>query len=220
MVVPELARKIEVFQNSLANRLVPFGFKRLNADDDFDSSFWCRGDLRSLNYGVGVVDYETVVCLRATAGIRFEQIEVICHAASGLPPDIHAEICTIGAPDLAPDCKPDENVGRLAVGASADSTDQLVAAAERLFASSVVPFFDRFKTIQDVDVLLNSEPKTASRYLADDYGRCCRGLAAAKLVGRTDIQHVLAIYTDRMQKAAKGFYVKRFMRLVSSLGLG
>jgi len=220
MAVPELVGKIQAFQNAVANSLASFGFKRLNDDDDFDSSFWRRGDSRSLRFGVGVVDHETVVYLGATAGIRFEEIEVICHEASGLPADIHAETVTIAAPNLSPNGRPEENVGRLANGAAPDSVGKLAATAERLFTSLAVPFFDRFKTIQDADVVLNSQPSVNSPYLVPDYERCCRGLVAAKLVGRPNLQDLLTIYIDRMQKTANGFYFKRFMRLVTLLGLG
>jgi len=132
-----------------------------------------------------VVDHETWSIL-SDGRIRFEEIEVICHEASGLPADIHAETVTIAAPNLSPNADQRRMFGRLANGAAPDSVGKLAATAERLFTSLAVPFFDRFKTIQDADVVLNSQPSVNSPYLVPDYERCCRGLVAAKHCWETE----------------------------------
>lgn len=220
MAVSEISHRIRAFKIALADKLASFGFKRLDHDDSVDASFWRLGESRSLRFGIGIVDYETVVCLRATAGIRFEQIEAICNEASGLPADMHAETCTLDAPDLVPDCKPDENVGRLAVGDPDSSVHRIVAEAERILVTSAAPFFDQFKTVQDVDRLLNTSPMAVSPFLTSEYERCCRSLVAAKLAGRPDIQALLGSYIGLMRTTANGFYLSRFLRLVKALSLG
>lgn len=208
-------RELTLFDKLLGAKLAVAGFRRMR---NGGADYWHRGELRSLSFGFHVVDYETKVHLEPSAAIRFEEVERTFHETSGLPQDMQADTCTISAPSESFDCNV-HGGGFVVLGLGDHDVNRAVSEAEGIFMTGALPFFDRFRTLDDVNMLLNGEPESPSPFRVAEYERCCRGLIVAKLVQTPNIQDLLATYSDRMKREADGFFLKRFMRLVNSLGL-
>jgi len=101
----------------------------------------------------------------------------------------------------------------------ADSVGKL-AATRSGYLHRCSPIFRPVKTIQMPCGAQQSAVSELAILGARLRTRAAEASSQSKLVGRPNLQDLLTIYIDRMQKRRNGFYFKRFMRLVTLLGLG
>ena len=86
-----------------------------------------------------------------------------------------------------------------------------------IFLEVAVPYFERWASLEAIDIELNEDPTKRTVHKALAWFRCSTGIIVAKLVGRTDFDRLAASYLDIMREDNKGFYLKRFEVLLKSL---
>jgi len=205
------ARLIASFQTELDKRLNPEGFRREGTDH---VGYWHRGEGRSLFLAFGTGIYATTIRLSPAAGVRFDAVEDLFHQSSGFPEDARTDTCTVIAPDRAFFRHPDGRARFIEL--TEGSAPEAVGQAEAAFREAL-PFFERFRSLTDIDGALNGSPTARCHYQSLEYFRCAKGLIAAKLVDRPGLSALADAYTRRLKADNNAFYLPRFMRLVSAL---
>lgn len=148
------------------------------------------------------------------AAVRFEVVEKAYHLASGFSPENQKGTATIG-----------NSVGEYLAGRSSacefaiDSEEQIdgvFARISEVFHKFALPYFAKYSTLSAIDAALNEKPKEKTPHRTA-VQHAYYGTIVAKLMGRKDYLELVRIYTDVLTNQDRGFYLKRFLGLVSAL---
>lgn len=191
------------------------GFNLKNGKDSFIRRDDGRTDVFQLVFLDNKIDNKSGWRIQLSIGVRVEVIEEIFHRTSGFAPKYRGDTVTIG--DFA---------GNLLFGDdeklefplnSLDDIDPVASRLVAVFYDFALFYFDKFKSIAEIDDELNSNPHEKNQNRVVPWLRCSTGAIAAKLTGRPNYREVIEIYTERMRISDKGFYLKRFEALLESL---
>lgn len=91
-----------------------------------------------------------------------------------------------------------------------------VAEVAAVFREHVIPFFQRYSTIEAIDEALNSKPR--KECLVSIYpARAAEGLIIAKLLGRPDFDKLAKFYERKVKREWSGVDLPEFQALVKDL---
>jgi hypothetical protein len=147
--------------------------------------------------------------------VRVEVVEAVFHRTSGFAPKYRSGTATIGA----------TVAGLMGGGVRAcefrlSSESQIHAVAGQIadvFDEFALPYFEKWSSLEAIDAELNDEPAKQTIHRGAGWLRCSTGIIVAKLVGRPNYRQLAGFYHDVMAGVSKGFYLKRFEALLSSL---
>lgn len=200
---------------SLLPRMQAEGFQRWPKRDLFVRQ---RGDIR---------DSLIIICIDAVVGhyvkpsvaMRFDRIETVFHQTSGFEKKYQKGTDTVGRStgDLLDHSDiPHTRKGRYHLATMAD-VGPVTDAIMQAYHEAGPPFYKYWSSLAVIDAELNDKPEVFLPYISVPWFRCSKGLIAAKLVGRSNFEELVAFYTAVVANADKGFYLKWFQPLVASL---
>lgn len=108
--------------------------------------------------------------------------------------------------------------GEFKVTSQADAA-AAAGAIVRLVRSDALPFFERCRSVADIDRLFNTDPNSqASRLLSlDNWTRCANALIAARLAGNQRYDGLLDAYRTLLAGFSGGQFLPQFDALVKLL---
>jgi hypothetical protein len=195
----------------LKPRMVERGYKLRLANDLFwrtENDFIYHWQTRCLSGSQGVE-------IEPAIGIRSETIERIFHQTSTFAPQYHSGTSTIGASLVNL-----EGVGLREYRCPITTDDDVLPVVERLmvlFETKAIPYFERYRSLEAIDHLLNDQLDERVPGCSFGLPRETRGLIVAKLVDRPNYQELVEFYRSRIVKVSSGFHVPQFEALVVSL---
>ena|GEM_PF-4470044 len=148
------------------------------------------------------------------AAVRLEAVEKLYHLTSGFNLKDQRGTATIG-----------NSVGGYLAGRSSacefaidseEQIDDVLAQISEVFHKFALPYFAKYSTLSAIDAALNEKPtektphRTAVRH-------AYYGTIVAKLMGRKDYPELVRIYTEVLTNQDRGFYLKRFLDLLTAL---
>ena len=195
----------------IAAPLANHGFKLKTAKD----SFLRKHDSETDIFQLVCLDGKPGWRIQPNVAVRIERVEAIFHQTSGFEPKYQSDTPTIGG-----------FVGNIADGDNRaceflleDNRDLSLVAGNivNVFIQIGLPYFDKFRSISEIDKELNSSPTERTPHRVAPWLRCSTGVIVAKLSGRPDYGELVEIYLDVIRKSDKGFYLRRFEALLQSL---
>jgi hypothetical protein len=112
----------------------------------------------------------------------------------------------------------DRSRGEFKVTSEADAA-AAASAIVRLVRSDALPFFERCRSVADIDRLFNTDPNSqASRLLSlDNWTRCANALIAARLAGNPRYDGLVDAYRTLLAGFSGGQFLPQFETLVKVL---
>lgn len=72
-------------------------------------------------------------------------------------------------------------------------------------------FLDRYKSLSQIDELLNDKPKTAAKLANHSYYRCFRAMVTAKILNRADYDRLYQMHTQYLsERGFNGLILQKF----------
>jgi hypothetical protein len=197
----------------LNEKLEPVGFKFSKAKQGFVK----ETDLGQLWFSflfykyAGVKGFE----INPVMQIRFEQIEEIFHKESEFSNKDQKGTSTVGCSIenfLAPS---DNNSFRKTISSENDITITC-NFFYYLFQSIVVPFFNKYNSLESLNELINSHPKENLNLIHPIF-RGSKGLIIAHLLKDEDFEQLKKVYGAHYDSYYDGFYKPDFEKIVKRL---
>jgi hypothetical protein len=202
--------KVGIFA-ALTPELKKHSFSLKSAKDRFVRQ---RGDVTDI-FQLVCLDGKPGYRIQPNVGVRLERVENIFHQTSGFESKYQKDTATMGS-----------SVGIFLTGDGRscefllERESEIPSVAEKLvnvFREFALPYFERWGSLAAIDAELNDKPAERSHHRALASFRCSTGIIVAKLLCRPNYNQLAAFYTEVMNRDNKGFYLKRFQALLTSL---
>ncbi len=145
--------------------------------------------------------------------IRKDAVEDIFHRTSGFEKKYQKGTPTIGS-------SVEDYLGNRSGSYRFDLTEesQIDSVAQKiltLLKEIALPFFDKYNTIENLDLAINEDPSNTA--LTGTIFKGSKGIILAKLTNREDYNRLVTLYTKHYEKLSDGFYLSGFKNLLGTL---
>ncbi len=172
-----------------------------------EKMFFRNSDNKVDLIGLAIADRGEHLEVEPFLGVRFPKIEDIIQAESGLYGLPNKLSFTVGI----------RLPGDLILYRDENEAGNIAADIGRRIKESGEPFFGCFQNIGEVDAALNSDPNARCPVDLNAPDRCSHGIIASKLVGRSNHNELIQIYSTQLGRISNGFWLGRFEKLVAYL---
>ncbi len=163
---------------------------------------------------LSVAEYQEVCVIDCFVGIRIHEIEEVVLPYTKTSPAYYQDALTIITSYGKFLGRPFDRFK----ASSVDDLDEISRYLIQFIWKDAIPFLDQYSELNQIDLLINSDPFTPSSYFFNQAYRCMKGITAAKLSQNTEYYRLIPVYEQLLDQLPQGkLLIKSYQMLINHL---
>lgn len=200
---------IQKFIECLSGEINDFGFRYIKSKNAF---------VRNVTFGeqwytLTFITYKGKNGFEIIPGhhVRNEKVESLFHESSGFEKKDQKHTTTIG-------CSLDNYLanGKELFRMCVENEKDVIVACDfynEIFIEQIIPFFERYSTLESLHVLINSNPQIDLNIINPIF-RGIKGVIIAKILDSKELDSLIEVYSNQYEFHFDGFYKSIFDRVL------
>jgi|GEM_PF-6518836 len=181
------------------------------------AEFQFKDECKVCDIGVGIINRKGEYSLGWTAGIRFVNVEEIIEEGQRRDKKDRG----IGSTLIKMDTSPDYMNGRISVPYEVKEEVDILCMLKKIepfIYDKALPFFEQYKTIADLDVLLNNDPYEVINICSPVITiRSQKAIAAAWLNNNPNYEQLVQVYRKQQEGLAFNHEFENVVKLLETM---